>query len=822
MPSDIQFIDANINNYESIPASLYPVLSGVSLTNVSINYSTSQIFDGILPSVVGGFIKWKYPITDNQYIRVAVGYQIQIIEGTFVKAEAQSILPPGTVVFEEIVNLKDEAVPADRYINLQSGANGRVDIPSTVLKGGNKYTARVRALVFSELGSGTVGDQYFKYTEWNVVNFRVNSVPIAINLRTNGDVNPTNIPNSENVAFSFTFSDLDGPAYLYRVQVGTTPGVGFSANIWDSGLVAAGTGFGTKDFKVPFAGTPLSAGVTYAWRVQVQDGLSDGGWTGATETFKINTLPSVSTLTIDGNEILFGDVPTVADSGMAISWTFDDTEDAAQRAYNLTVIVQAISDNFLAGTSEVITQRFEIVSTGNVFSSSSTINLPDMPDGGEIEVGLKVRDSVEFGDEIVGNFKVNARPKVLSVKVDGRPTPGDAGTATPTFSWSFFDSTPGDIQLKYRIQVATNDTFATLLWDTGDVTSNANTVIYGSTGSPIVAPTALTHGAYYFARIKVADGISFSDYEQTFFAINTKPNSPTLLAPTASSYSGIIPVSWMHASPQDDDGDTITYNIEITSRRSANQGWEYLAGPFSASTSAYSLDTANIKAGNDYGIRVIANDGFADSDFQLGTSPVNASGLGFTILNHVPVTPIFIYPKLNDVISTSLKVEWLEANPVDVDGDTVFYILEMTRNSAAADPTYEKIGVFNEGNNRTFIDVSNLDDGAAYKLRITAQDDKGGIGQVNYSSVFSIINTPAITDFEQLGSTTYVSTTDGRVFKATESIWQVEENFVSEEEMAVFEKFVRGSAKAEVKDGILEISSTPGASYILRIGSKTK
>lgn len=822
MALNIQFIDANINNYQDIPASLYPVLSGVSLSNVSVNHQASPVFNGILPNSTGVFIKWSYPVTDNLYLRVAVGYQLQVIEGTFAEAQAQSIIPPGTVVFEEISNLKDMPDPIDRYINLQAGGTSRVDIPSAALTGGTKYTVRVRALVFSELGAGAINDQYFKYTEWSIANFRVNNIPRVIGLKTNGEINPTGIPKSNNILFSFTLSDTDGPAYLYRIQVGTTPGVGFSANIWDSGLIAAGLGFGPKDFTVPYTGAALSSGVTYAWRVQVQDGLVDGGWSDAADTFKINTLPTITSLKIDTSEILFGLKPTVADSGMAVTWLFNDADGDTQRAYNLTVsqIVIAISDDFNAGTSEELPQKFEILSTGNVFSTTATVSLPDLPEGGEFEVKIRVRDSIEFGNEFTGRFFSNARPKVLNPRVDGKITPGDIATATPAFSWTFFDSTAGDTQQAFRVQVATNDTFATLLWDSGPVTSALNSVVYGSTPLPVVAPTALTHGSYYYARIAVSDGVSFSEYEPTFFAINTKPNSPTIVSPTASSYSGNITVSWLSASPLDDDGDTVTYSLEITSRRSSNQGWEFLAGPFPSSTTAFVLDTSRLKAGNDYGVRVIANDSYADSDVALGTSAINASGLGFTILNHVPFTPIFLSPSLGDVVTTALKAEWLESNPVDVDGDDVFYILEMTRNSAAASPVYEKVGVFIEGNTKTFIDVSNLPDGAAYRLKITAQDDKGGIGTTNFSPVFSIINTPAITDFEQVGSTTYVSTSDGRVFKATESIWQVEENFVSEDQRVAFEEFVRGDVVATIADGNLKIESPSGATYMLRIGPK--
>lgn len=810
MPSDLQFIDANINNYQDIPSNLYPVLGSVSLSGVTVNHQTTPVISGIISDGTGVYIKWNYPVTDNLYLRVAVGYQFQVIEGTFTSAEAQAQIASGTVVFEQISNLKDNPTPEDRYINLQGGASGRVDIPTNVLKGGLKYTVRVRALVFSELGLGTVSGQYFKYTKWGTVNFRVNSIPAAANLRVNGVLNPTALPQSDDVSFSFTFADLDGPSYLYRIQVGTTPGGGFSANIWDSGLISAGAGFGPRDFTVSYSGPELATGVLYAWRVSVNDGLSDGGFTGANDTFQINRQPTISSIKIDGNELIYGSFPTVASTGAVLTWTFFDFEAETQRAYNIK-IDQVISTN---------AQGFEILNTGNVFSSASALALPDLPDGGTIRVTIAVRDSVEFGEPVVVTFLADARPETQDLRIDGRINPGDVFTTTPLITWSFFDSNAGETQSAFRIQVATNDTFATLLWDTGIVTSGSSSVIYGSTASPIVSPAALSHGSYYYIRIQVSDGISFSEYASGFFAVNTAPNSPTILTPSAGAFSGAINITWMPASPLDDDGDEVTYTLEITTRRSSNQGWEYLAGPFTSATTSFSLDTSEIKAGNDFGVRVLANDGFTDSVPALGTSPINSSGLGFTILNHVPSTPIFISPTADEIVASVLKVEWLESSPVDVDGDAVFYILEITRDASAASPVYEKIGVFNEGTPRTFVDISSYDDGPSYRMRITAQDDKGGIGAVNYSETFSIVNTPAITDFETLGTSLYMATTDGRVFRARESIWQVEEEFNSSDSLDIFEQFERGHPKVEAASGVLSIDSPPGATYILRIGPK--
>ena len=815
MATDLQFNTANINSYDAIPTGIYPVISSVALDSIVINHQTSIVSDGIVQDSNGVFVTWNYPTADNLYVRIAVGYQFQLIQGSFSADEIQGPITPGPVVYEQIVNLNGNPDPLN-YINLQNGALGRVDLPPSALRGNTNYTVRIRALLFSELGAGTIGEQYFKYTAWATSNFRINNVPSATNLRVNGLINPAKLPKSDGVNFSFSFQDTDGPAYLYRIQVGTTPGVGFAANIWDSGLIAAGPAIGNRDFTLPFNGAPLVTGVVYAWRVNVFDGLSDGGWTAATDTFSINSPPTVTSIKISGKEILFGNNPTVPDTGNGITWVFADLEGDTQRAYNLNV-TQILSDPNQTGP-----QQFEILVSGNVFSTLSSIPLPALPDGGLIKVDLSVRDSVEFGAVFSGTFTVNARPEVLNLKIDGKVNPGNVTTTTPAFNWQFSDTTPGDTQKAFRIQVSLNDTFTSLLWDTGSVTSGAKTVVYGSTASPLVAPVPLSHGAYYFARVQLSDGISFSDYSGGFFAVNNAPNSPTLLTPSSGAYSGVIPVSWMEASPLDLDGDTVSYSLEITNHRSTNQGWEYLAGPFPSGTTGFALDVSNIVAGNDYGVRVIANDGFCDSNPALGTSPVTIGGLGFTILNHPPVSPKFLTPKLGDTVISALKVEWLESNPPDIDGDTVFYVLELTRNALATAVVFENVGVFNEGTTATFIDVSELPDGTAYQLRLTAFDDKGAAGQAVLSPRFSIVNTPAINDFGMAGDNLFVGTSDGRVFKAKESIWQVNENFASLEDLPAFEQFSRGNPQVFIGNGTMQVQSPAGSTFIFRIGSKQK
>ena len=797
MPTDLQFTTANIEAYQPIPSDLYPTTSAF-VSNVSVLYNSASVTDNILPSGNNVSISWQYPTSDNLFVQVAVGYQLQILQGSYSPAQLQAFQAPGLVVFEQDVSFN--APPTPYYISLTSGAVGQLDVPSGILLGNNDYTVRVRALVWSQFGAGTVENQFFKYTSWGVSEFTVNNVPNAINLRVNGQVGPLRLPQDSVVTFGFTFNDTDGPSCLYQVQVGTTPGPGFSANIWDSGLINAGKSLGPQDVQVQYGGPSLAPGVTYAWRVNVQDGLSNGGWTSANDVFALNQKPVISSLKVNGNEIAYGAIPTVADSGVVLSWTYSDPQKDAQQAYNVTVATTAAAN------------RSVLLATGNIFSSASSLTLPPMEDNVSYSVTVAARDSVEFSNPVTGNFAVDAAPTVANVTINGMVNPGNVPVnTTPTFGWTFLDKNAGKVQAAYQIQVAVDPEFASVIWDSGSVASSSNSVPYGG--------TPLLH-SQYFVQVRVSDGISYSPYANGFFAMNTRPGSPILLPKPPM---GDLFWQWLPASPLDADGDAVTYTLEITSTRSSNIGWEFLAGPLNSAINHWPIDFRSIPAGNDYGIRILANDGFMDSDPSQGsTSPVGANGLGFTVAAQPPVSPTIIYPTVGMDVSTTLIAEWIEASPASIDGSKVSYVLELCTNTTVSLPVYNSVGVYNQGTTKAFVDVSDYADSSNCKLRITASDMNGLSGVTTYSAAFSIVNTPIATDFERMGATLYVGTSDGKVYRASESFWDVDNDFSGVQPQAPFQVFSNGNPVVVSSPGSLSIQSPPGATYMLRITNENQ
>lgn len=825
---------------DSTKAYNIPYALGISADSAIASY-LGPVKDNTLKSANLAYLKFGYPRNGGSPVggdmvvvasSVLIGFQVQLLDGNFSDLECnpkysddgyisvtgqpfvfRSIgrpfgdQPPGTILYEETVKTirDDEELLQAANIGSQAALLGtNLDIPDDLMQKGRNYTARIRAILVvpdevSEFGSDWYlfdGSRPF-YTRWGSVRFNVNQEPTATNLTANGQKDPTRLLTGS-LNLGFTVNDVDGPRYDYRLQVGREFEGVFAPSVWDTGVVGGGSGVGTKSFSVPYAGQPLDRGIEYSWRVKPSDGLVDGPWSDL-GTFEFNERPQVVSVKINDSEILVTDSPdlvVVSNDDPVLEWTFHDAEGEAQKAYKVTYSVSGSAEQFVLSGK----------------NNTNSVTISDLPPGKVITIKITASDSVEDSEEVSVQFFTNATPTITTFLVNGARNPTDVSSTTPTFSWVFQDTDPSDTQQQFWIQVATDVEFEDLVWDTGAVTSSASSVAYGGTPSPVVAPVALTHAqGMYYAKILVYDGVSWSDETDaalSLFAINTKPGTPRLLNPVSTGYFGTIEVMWDHASPQDADGDTVTYSLEYTTSRMSDRGWTFLAGPLPATQSSYAWDITRIPSGDNYGVRVIASDGFSES--SPATSP------RFTILNHAPNKPIFVTPQEGDDMQQRLRVEWVEANPTDVDGDAVLYELDISANSSDADPTWTTLASYAAGTSKDTIDVSSLESGTDYQLRIRAVDEHGSRSDYELSGVFTINNESVATDFERSNGNLYVSTSDGKLYQANETIWQFSEDWSKQSIAPPFEVFKTPGAVFRESGGELLIENAPGETCIFR------
>jgi hypothetical protein len=828
-----------------------------------------DIVSGIVKDGDTNFLEISLEENSSRLLRrgVLVGYHVKVIQGTanfnqvnnIDNVEFANIIDrtgnfrnggrpandkdAGEVVFEETIlfaSLSDAfGIPGSHALEHSTAERIQtVTIPPGILSVGQSYTAQARSVLayppgeveetatVSSLPSffadlvGDIGgifsqqftldlDRAFEfvinarwaaaeieealpfYSQWGIDSAKINEVPVATNLQVNNEVSPGRVASKKPVSLGFLLSDPDGPSLEYKIEVGNFEENQFSPSMWDSGWVPVSSSPGdTLVSNVQYQGQALAQGRDYFWRARGRDGLGIGTWS-EVNNFGTNTPPQILSLKVDGMEALFGSVPNANSAGPVISWQYS-SEEAPQQAFELVFRQEDKSaEQTINGTGE-----------------TSEATLPAFDPEKRVFLRLTVSDGIEETTEEI-TLLSNTPPQVTQLLTEALSNPTTLSTTTPTFSWSFQDRSQS-LQQAFRIQVASDPDFSTLTWDSGEVTSMNNFVTYGSTASPVVPPVALTH-AVFFVRVAVNNGVAWSELSDSppaFFAINGQPGAPTLLSPLGGRHSGAITVSWMPASPADPDGDDITYQVEITDVLSTGTGWRRLVGPLPEGQTSYVIGANDLPAGEDYGVRVISSDGISPSD--------PATSIVFAVENHAPISPVFSSPGTGETAVRFLRVEWIEADPVDVDGDDVTYKLEITSGASDTTPLWRLVGTFGAGTTGTTVDVSEEEDGSDFQLRVTAIDEHGKNGDANLSPGFAVSNVVEILDAEIFEGDTYLATSDGRLVRLEETAWQVRVDWAEEEDVSSFQVFKSERGEVQVRNGEIVFESPPGETAILR------
>ncbi|MFQ6128296.1 MAG: hypothetical protein ACE5QW_05290, partial [Thermoplasmata archaeon] len=115
-------------------------------------------------------------------------------------------------------------------------------------------------------------------------------------------------------------------------------------------------------------------------------------------------------------------------------------------------------------------------------------------------------------------------------------------------------SPPGDMQFGYKMEVATDPTFTTLIWWSYQILSTAESEVYS--GPP------LSPGTCYYYRAKTKDYYDYGPWANTTVCMNTPPPTPQNIWPHNETISPIdVVIYW--SSVTDADNDTVQYELNV-------------------------------------------------------------------------------------------------------------------------------------------------------------------------------------------------------------------------------------------------------------------
>lgn len=202
---------------------------------------------------------------------------------------------------------------------------------------------------------------------------------------------------------------------------------------------------------------------------------------------------------------------------------------------------------------------------------------------------------------------------------EGQTNPTNIIKFTPTFSWTFSDPDPGDMQDAYQLEVGTS-AGSSDMWNSMKQQPDASqSVQYGSVGPP---STALARGILYHWHIKTWDKLDLEgEYtsDQTFM-INQLPIASDLKTEGLTDPQDLKTLtptfSWTYQDPNGDSQNQ--FEIEVGTSLDGNDMWD--PSVFSGSSTSIQYSGSPLSICTLYHVRVRVYDGFEwSNDWTRGT-----------------------------------------------------------------------------------------------------------------------------------------------------------------------------------------------------------
>lgn len=303
---------------------------------------------------------------------------------------------------------------------------------------------------------------------------------------------------------------------------------------------------------------------------------------------------------------------------------------------------------------------------------------------------------------------VSLNPTVTTVTIAGETSPLRLIGHTPEFSWTY-DDTTGAGSIEYQVQVGTGD----LCYNSDDMWSPP--VFSGTNTSAVYSGFPLVDGEAYVFRVRVFNGVTWSDWMRTDFGMNAVGSPALLVAPTHDSLLTTSTPTLKVTNTTDPDGDVQTYEFVVYSDQELTTIAMQTSGVVQAPPHTTWTVTEPLADDARYWWRVRPYDGYEYSEWSdVGTFLVSAE-------NTAPMAFSLVAPVHGDTVETmSPTFVWQASSDSDL-GDAVSYTLKISEDSLFG--TYD----FVQLTDTSAMLFDSLVDGTTYFWKVEARDRFGGM-----------------------------------------------------------------------------------------------
>lgn len=238
--------------------------------------------------------------------------------------------------------------------------------------------------------------------------------------------------------------------------------------------------------------------------------------------------------------------------------------------------------------------------------------------------------------------------------------PDTTPSQTPNISWDPAIDPDGDF-ITYQLRIGTTTGGSDVLdwFDTGEArTYQVN--------------TTLAYGTYYVS-VRAFDGFEYSPVHEETLNIsagaNTPPPPPTNILPDQANITTPL-ITW--SAVVDEDGDTVTYRIQIGTTSGGNEVFEWRD---TGNKTEYQVTPQDNLTAGTYFVQVKAFDGEEESPTHEETLVIIIES------NQPPFPPEHIYP--DTTVDRTPDIYWSKAQ--DPNGDPVTYQIQIGTTSGGSD-----------------------------------------------------------------------------------------------------------------------------------------